>query len=201
MNIINESSFIIKGNDPETLVVSFAGHDIVFGGIPRFEFVNFFEKNFNNIDRQFYIDKNKTSYHEGIVGISKNIEETASYLEKQIQGYKNVLFLGVSSGGYAAILFGSLLKVKNVLAFIPQTIRRDKDIDEKYRDLHPYINNSTKYYLFGDLSVKNPNDPHHISHLTRVSDYQNVFITKQKDFNLKRMRDNGMLHKIISSLL
>jgi radical SAM superfamily enzyme YgiQ (UPF0313 family) len=81
-----------------------------------------------------------------IVGISKNIDETIQYLQEQIASYSNVIFLGVSSGGYAAILFGSLLKVNSVLAFIPQTIRRNQNIDEKYRDISIYINNTTNYF-------------------------------------------------------
>ena len=67
------------------------------------------------------MDKNRNSYHNGIVGISNNIDETLPHLQAQIAPYSNVIFLGVSSGGYAAILFGSLLNVKSVLAFIPQT--------------------------------------------------------------------------------
>jgi hypothetical protein len=198
---MSESSVIINENNSDTLIVSFSGHDRVFGEIPKFEFVNFFKKNFKHIDRHFYIDKNITSYHKGITGISNNIQDTADYLKIQIDGYKNVIFLGVSSGGYAAILFGSLLKITSVLAFIPQTVRRDKIVDENYRDIHPFINDVTKYYLYGDLSTSNPYDPHHISHCDRLNNYPNVFIIRQQKFNLKRMRDNGELFKILKDLV
>lgn len=181
----------------DTIIISFAGHDIMYGGIQRFEFLNFFNKNFDTISRHFYVDTNLTSYHKGIAGLTKNIDETVNYLRGEIQNYKNVIFIGVSSGGYAAILFGSLLNINSVIAFIPQTIRRNKNINEEYRDICGYINTTTKYYLYGDLSVKDANNCHHISHCERIAHHPNVFLTKQPQFNLKAMRDNGELYKLI----
>jgi hypothetical protein len=181
----------------DTLFVSFSGYAKQYGGIPRFEFVNFFTKHFNEINRHFYVDTYKTCYHKGISGISNNIDETAEYLQNEIKDYKNVIFLGCSGGGYAAILFGSLLNVTSVVAFTPPTIRYDENIDEKYRDISKYINTTTKYYLYGDLSVSNKKDPHHISHCQRISHYPNVFITKKHEINLKKMRDSGELYKIL----
>jgi hypothetical protein len=191
----------INGETSDTLFVSFAGHDLVYGGIPRFEFVQFFNKHFATINRHFYIDKFKASYHNGIHGISTNIDETAEYLKSEIQNYKNVVFLGVSSGGYAAILFGSLLNVKSVVAFIPQTIRRYKHVDEKYRDIKPYINSTTQYYLYGDSTITNIYDAHHISHCTRIYNDSNVFITNKPRISLKKMRDSGELYAIMKNAI
>ena len=185
----------------DTLVVSFAGHDIMYGGIPRFEFVNFFAKYFREINQHYYIDKHKTSYHKGIDGISKNIDETVEYLRNEIYNYEKVVFLGVSSGGYAAILFGSLLGIDHVVAFIPQTIRFNKNIDEKYRDISKYINNITQYHLYGDLSVTNKSDCHHISHCERISNHPNVFINRVERFNLKQMRDSGELFALLNDII
>jgi hypothetical protein len=66
------------------------------------------------------------------------------------------------------------LNVNHVLAFIPQTLRRNKNIDEKYRDISKFINETTKYYLYGDLSVSDAMDCHHISHCERISHHSNV---------------------------
>jgi hypothetical protein len=199
------SKYCYKVNGTKTdraiLLVSFAGHDREFGLIPRFEFVNFFEKYFNRIDRHFYVDSYVTSYHKGIEGISTSIDETITYLENEIKSYTKVIFLGVSSGGYAAILFGSLLNITSVIAFIPQTIRRDKIVDEKYRDILPYINSTTKYYVIGDLSINDPLHSHHISHCTRISHNPNVFIKKKLKFDLKQIRDNGELYYIIDNAI
>ena len=185
----------------DTLLVSFAGNDIMYGGIPRFDFFNFFAKYFKEINQHFYLDKHKTSYHKGIEGLSKNIDETVEYLRNEIYNYEKVIFLGVSSGGYAAILFGSLLGIDHVIAFIPQTIRLNKNIDEKYRDISKYINNITQYHIYGDLSVINKNDCHHISHCERISNHDNVFIKKVERFNLKQMRDSGELFVIINDII
>jgi hypothetical protein len=97
-------------------------------------------------------------------------------------------------------LFGSLLNVKSVVAFIPPTIRHDENIDEKYRDISKYINTTTNYYLYGDLSVSNKTDPHHISQCERISHHPNVFIIKKYQINLKKMRDSGELYQILHTL-
>jgi hypothetical protein len=194
-------SYKVNILDSETLVISFAGHDRMFGLIPRFEFVNFMETRFKNISRHFYTDKYLNSYHQGIHEITNNIDETIDYLRNEIKNYKNVICLGVSSGGYAAILFGSLLNINYVLAFIPQTLRRNKNIDEKYRDISKFINGTTKYYLYGDLSVSDVTNHHHISQCERISHHSNVFLIKKKYINLKEMRDTGELFAILNSLV
>jgi hypothetical protein len=194
-------SYKVNILDAETLIISFAGYDRIFGGIPRFEFVNFMEKYFKNISRHFYIDKYLNSYHQGIHEITNNIDETIEYLRNEIKNYKNVICLGISCGGYAAILFGSLLNINYVLAFIPQTLRRNKNIDEKYRDISKFINGTTKYYLYGNLSVSDVTHYHHISHCERISHHSNVFLIKKKYINLKEMRDTGELHAILNSLV
>lgn len=194
-------SYKVNILDSDTLVISFAGYDRLFGGIPRFEFVNFMEARFKNISRHFYTDKYLNSYHQGIHEITNNIDETIDYLRNEIKNYKNVICLGVSSGGYAAILFGSLLNINYVLAFIPQTLRRNKNIDEKYRDISKFINGTTKYYLYGDLSVSDVTNHHHISQCERISHHSNVFLIKKKYINLKEMRDTGELFAILKSLV
>jgi hypothetical protein len=195
------SSYKVNIVNSETLIISFAGHDRIFGGIPRFEFVNFMETHFKNISRHFYIDKHVNSYHQGIHEITNNIDETLHYLKNEISNYKNVICLGVSSGGYAAILFGSLLNINYVLAFIPQTIRHNKNIDETYRDISGFINSTTKYYIYGDLSVTSVNNCHHISQCTRIAHHPNVTLIKKRRVDLKKMRNSGELHLILSSLV
>ena len=199
---MSRSCYKMDQNDSDTLIVSFAGNAKKFGGIDRFEFVNFLEKHFPDFNRHFYTDTYTNSYHDGIFGISNNIDQTVCYLKNEIEKYKNVIFLGVSAGGYAAILFGSLLNITSVIAFIPQTVRRNQsNVDEKYRDIRKYINNSTKYYLYGDLSVSNMNDPHHISHCVRISHFPNVFITKKNYVNVKEMRNTCELYQILHNII
>jgi len=190
-----------KVNVPEsdTLIVSFAGNAKLFGGLQKFEFVNSLSQ--FHINKHFYIDEYSDSYHKGIVGISNTIDETVSYLKNEIKNYKHVIFLGNSAGGYASILFGSLLNVNTVLAFVPQTIRRNENIDEKYRDISTFINDTTKYYIYGDTSIMDSFDCHHMSHCERISHHSNVIFIKKNKINLKMMRDNGELFEILNKIL
>jgi len=185
----------------DTLIVSFAGYNKLFGGIPRFEFANFLNAHFANTDRQFYVDCRMDLYHRGIAGISKTVDETVEYLKTEIDGYKRVVFIGVSAGGYAAILFGSLLNIASVVAFIPQTLRMRQNIDEKYRDTGLYINATTQYYLYGDLSIIDIKDYHHISQCERIAHHDNVTLIKKEVFNIKKMRDDGELLNILQKVL
>lgn len=187
--------------DTDTLIVSFAGYNKMYAGIVRFEFANFLNTHFANTDRHFYMDTKLNLYHQGIAGISNTIDETVAYLKTEIAKYKKVVFIGVSSGGYAAILFGSLLNVTSVLAFIPQTVRIKKDIDEKYRDLREHINGSTKYYIYGDTSITNEKDFHHIRHCEHIAQRPNVILCKKDGIDLRRMRDNGELFSILHNIL
>jgi len=157
------------------------------------------KKVFATTNRHFYMDMHQNSYNEGIYGISNNIEESIEYLKREISKYKTVIFVGVSSGGYAAILFGSILNVTYVVAFTPQTIRYNDNIDEKYRDISQYINNTTKYYLYGDLSATD--DYHKVYHCDRIVNPSNVFLTKKPILDLKKMRDDGELFFIFDTLL
>jgi len=185
----------------QTLIVSFAGHGLQYGGVPRIEFSNFLKQHFSHIDAQFYVDYNCKSYHQGIQGISNNIDETVEYLKDRFKHYERVICLGASAGGYAAMLFGSLLNVHTVIAFIPQTTLRSKERDEKYRDIAPHINTTTKYHVFADTSIRDENNCHHVSQCERISIFPNVHLTKLNGVNLATMRNNGQLLDIMSTII
>ena len=111
-----------------------------------------------------YVDPKQCWYHKGIEGISNNIDETTEDLKDKInkRDYKKIIFMGVSEGGYAAILFGSLCHVTKVISFIPRRKLKAKIVDKKYEKLKNIINNDTDYWLYGSLSVKNNDGNHHI---------------------------------------
>lgn len=205
---------IIKKNS-EILIICFGGMALKIGGILPFEFLNYLSKTYEkNTDLYFYIDKNQCWYHKGIDGITKNIDETVLYLNNIIKksSYKKILFMGVSSGGYASILFGSLCNVNNVIAYIPKTKPSPNGIglknqipyiiiDKRYKDLKNIINNKTKYILYGDTSIKNENDNHHISQCINLNSFNNVKIIKYNGLNMKTLRDNGIIKKNIDNIL
>jgi esterase/lipase len=202
-NLINDiadiESELSITNDSKNLIVSFGGMALKMSDQHPFEFLRFLSNTFNNkVDLMFYVDKNMCWYHKGISGITKNIEQTSEYLQEKIKDYENVIFLGVSSGGYASILFSSLCNVKHSISFIPQTILKIP-VEPKYRDLKPFINDTTNYIIYGDN--KNKDFLHNISHCENLDDFENVTIVKHNKFDIKMIRDNGDLKKLLSSLL
>jgi hypothetical protein len=192
------SSKIIIGK--KKIIVSFSGQGgSDMGTIPRLEFVNFLEKHYSEYERHFYLDDYNKWYHCGIEGISKDINTTKEYLKEKIKNFEEVIFIGSSAGGYAAILFGSLLNIDKVIAFRPQTtIEIQKDMDEKYINLEAYINSTTQYYIYGDIAIDIHKDPlHHVSHCETINISPNVHVNTNYTVDLKMLRDNGELLKIM----
>ena len=189
----------LSGNN--TLIVSFGGYAHLVGGIQPYEFLNFLKTNFPDTDQIYFKDSYSSSYHRGIKGISKCIDSTVEYIKTKIKGYSQVLFLGNSGGGYAALLFGSLLNVSDVLAFMPPTMLFRDDKDPRYANIVPLINSTTKYHVYGDLSVTDFKDYHHIQHCNVLTQFSNVTVIKKKSLNLKGLRDSGELKEILTGIL
>lgn len=193
--IINEHS--------NTLIVCFGGMQKKMGMILPFEFLNYLSKLYGKItDLYFFIDKNQCWYHKGLRGITENIDETVTYINNIIsrKHYKRVLFMGVSAGGYASILFGSLCNVNNVLAFIPRT-KLIHAVDEKYIDAMPFIRSDTQYTIHGDINITNKNDNHHISQCQRLNHFDNIHIISHEGLNMKELRDNGLLKQYMDKII
>lgn len=197
----NKSYCNIDVSGSDTVIVSFGGYAKNKDEPPQYNFYNFIEKNFPHISRHFYIDCFNCSYHKGIKGATTTVDETVEYLKNEIRRYKRAIFIGASAGGYAAILYGSLLAVSDVVAFVPQTILRKPKVDEKYRDISKYINDNTKYYLYGDVRYSDELDCHHISHCERIDHHPNVYLTKKSRLVLQLMRDNGELYTIMNNII
>jgi hypothetical protein len=189
-------------DNKDILIVSFSGHALKFGEVPVYEFYNFLTKHYPQYDKQFYIDSRLKHYHYGIKDTTTSVETTVEYLKDKIKDYKKVVFMGVSSGGYAAILFGSLLNITMVIAFIPQTILKGPNLNDKYRDLKLHINTTTTYNVYGDPNIKNPSDCHHISHCENISEFPNVVIQKVPDCTeMSKIKRSGQLFDIIFEAL
>ena len=199
---MTDSYLEINNPNNDLLIISFGGCALKLGGILPFECLKSLTIWFPNANLRFIVDKNHAHYHKGIDGISTTISETKVFLEKIISGYKKVVFIGISAGGYAAILFGSLLHISYVISFVPQTILKNNDIyEKKYNNLASVINNSTQYFIYGDTSITNTADLHHIRHVKNIEQFENVHITYIDRISLPKMRDNGQLEQIITSCI
>ena len=108
-------------------------------------------KNDKSFDKLFLRDIDRKYYLTGLKNSTNNIEETIELIRNlvSVKRYKKTVSVGASAGGFAAILFGNLLKFSKVIAFNPQTaisdekeiVIKDKfytvDVCKRLRNLNP----------------------------------------------------------------
>ena len=175
-------SYVKIGNNNKKLIVCFASN-----GPPRKDFFQRktslmklkYER--NDFDVLYLRNQNKW-YLGGLKGIGKNINHTLAFLKKEFFNYDKVLCTGGSAGGYASLLFGSLLKVNCVITIDAQTdlqycvdnlpdggigeqnlIARSKECPatwSKYNKIVNVLNNNVSYnvYYKGDEEAKHDSD-------------------------------------------
>lgn len=175
-----------------------------------------------NENKIYLRDFNQCWYHTGLYKISKNIEETAEYLQSEINQIKpkRIFFIGSSMGGFAAILFANLLKTGEAIAFAPQSFisndLRNKHNDDRWSeeventfnltkdkkrifDLRTFLLNNNgiqKTSIF--VSKDNQLDLIHSNHL---KDLDNIAVFEFDNGGhgiAKLLRDKGELPNIIS---
>ena len=106
--------------DSETVVVAFSGLGTLEGGRHAFNFLSFSaDATFSSI---LVRDPEDCWYHGSVPGIGRGCRALASHLAERTSGYRRVVCIGASMGGYAALLFGHLLGADRVLAFGPQVL-------------------------------------------------------------------------------
>jgi hypothetical protein len=76
-------------------------------------------------------------YHRGVAGVGPDVDSVAQHLRELTAEAGEVVMIGNSAGGYAALLFGALLG-SEVHAFNPQTLI-DSPVDARYADLLPLL--------------------------------------------------------------
>jgi len=113
-------------SDSRTLLVALGGQRLRIG-MPPFEFF----RSTGNIPckRLFVRDVNQSWYQMGLPGYARNFVGVADALRELIAEYdvERLVLAGASSGGYAALAFGTLLGADLVLGFAPQsTVDLDK---------------------------------------------------------------------------
>ena len=127
---------------------------------------------FNGAFKHIFVrDIRKQWYVGGINSIIDTTEKLLEFLKCETKGFM-VYTLGSSAGGYASILFGSLLYANRIYAFNPQlnlfkTISqsnyfrdpllfnyKDDSLYNKYYDLSPFIIQSTNIFYFQSYQSK-----------------------------------------------
>jgi hypothetical protein len=162
-----EISYVKIGNNNKKLFVGFASNR--HSGFEQKKSLMDLKYKRNDFD-VLYLRNQLQWYLGGLNGIGKNINHTISFLKKEFSKYDKVLCTGFSAGGYASLLFGSLLKVNKVITFNAQTdlqyivdnlpednnggqnlIKRSKECPatwSKYNKIVNVLNKNTTYNVF-----------------------------------------------------
>ena len=178
----------------------------------KFELENTFSRlNPEYSDLLFINDDTRTSHSKvgGFYLHSEPVDNICSDLNKLSRQYKKILCTGISAGGFAAILFGSLCSVDVVAAINPQTTLFDFQTgglitmgktppmfdNSKYYDLKPHINNKTNYYI-SEAAVTSPYEEcsnqkklHHVYMHDHIREFQNVHFRSDLNATYSCLKD------------
>ncbi len=224
----NEEAFVSQ-NEP-IIVEEFSESNrlyIFFGGIrsgiamPPFEFYN--AAKILSENKIFVRDFKQCWYHAGLPGIGSNVHSTREYLAREIERLspEQVVFVGNSMGGFAAILFANLIGTGRAVAFAPQTfvsrqlrrLHRDRRWRKKIRRL--YFRSIFRPKMFDLRQVLNAcptrvpvaiyySDDEQLdrAHALHLRDLDNVTLHQINGGGhgvVKVLRDDGRLPAILSS--
>lgn len=207
--------------DSQTLFLLFGGRKGAMG-MPTFEFYK--STSILSESRVFFRDLSQSWYHCGLEGLTQNIDQTRDYIQAMLDRLnpRQTIFVGNSMGGFAAILFSTLLNTGRVVAFSPQTFigPRKKLVAGDFRwkgaTFSTYLRAAQKprYYDLG-LLLQNPErknrldihvstlDKLDIKHAENISGYEDVNI-HWHDIGghslVKYLRDNGSLRDLLTSV-
>lgn len=155
--ISDDCGFYANLDVSKTLIICFSGFKQNVAGVQPFEFFNTFSD--CNAQTLFLKDPLKTWFLAGIPGFGDTVEDIVAKINtmKETFGIKRIITVGGSSGGFASLLFGSLLKADRAIALMPQTfvdpsLRGEKNItiyEKNVRSLYELAPNSAEQY--GDI--------------------------------------------------
>ncbi len=205
----------------KNLLVSFGG--ISQGlGIPLFEFFNSISD--IDCDKVYLRDFKQAWYQKGVDNQIDSIIKVNEYLGEIIKTkkYEKVCFMGNSMGGYAAILFGTMLNVDKVISFSPQSYINkwnrfrfsDKRWQNQISSIYNYENKKPEYFDLNHYLKKNKpyktqinifySSNHQLDkkHAERLKKRNNITLHSFTDGGhevVKKLRDSGELKSLIQS--
>jgi hypothetical protein len=194
---------------------------IAFSGLgAEFNFVKTLKE--YPVNAIFIRDLKNNWYVNGLPGVGDTVDEVCQYLTQQIAllNPSKIIMVGSSAGGFAALLYGSLLKVDSILAFSPQTfmtkskcllyldyrwldrvieIYASETVNHRYLDLRARVeqhSNETvivydKYHRLDRLHAERIQGPH-VQLLPKTEGGHNL---------VRTLRDNGELDLLIRGVL
>lgn len=111
----------LKGWGTKRLLVIFSSYQPDWAAVKRpngFDFLNSAIR--VSTDALMIRDTRNLWYHGGVEGLGTDPLQMADAIEKFTSQYSEVVTLGSSMGGYAALLFGHLLGADKTIAVVPQ---------------------------------------------------------------------------------
>ena len=221
----NDDDYFFEDNNSDILLITFAGMGWK-KSVPTFIFYNFLKK-YDNIDKFFLRDIKMRYYLTGLKNNTDNLNDTIEFIKKIItkKKYKKIIGLGCSAGGYAAILFGTLLQFDKIIAFSPQVVltsKKESLIDDIYNApqtckwLSEMNKNDSFYQKCLDLKnfipFNNEINIHYSVNGTRGCDKKHALYLESNNCKIIEhpgndhmialtLRNNGKLKEIIDSCL
>jgi len=207
-----EISYVEVGDNNKKLIVSFGSN--AHTGFDRKTSLMELKYQRNDFDVLYFRNKDEW-YLGGLNGIGKNISHTIAFLKTEFSKYSKVICTGSSAGGYASLLFGSLLSVDLVFAGSPQTdlnyllkypvtkrrshslLKRRKECSKtwkKYSNLSSIVCKDVNYYVAvrGDKNTSTHRDLilHGEYHLDNIKSHINVHVLKTENELFPKLIEN-----------
>lgn len=161
----------------EPAIVAFSARDAKPHQFHFFHLSKFFPDSAKILVR----DPSATWYNTGLPGVGDTVEELAARIRHEVAGFgaKQILTIGMSMGGYAAILFGCLTQADRAIALVPQTLLDPRfpqrcpspDVELQVPDLRPVIRDAPMTKI--DL-VAAWDDLLDVFHAQRVAEFPSV---------------------------
>lgn len=211
------------GRDSRTLLIA-AGGLLGEMSMPPFEF--FKVTTDLPCKRVFLRDLRQAWYHQGLPGHGTSLLSVAESLREltALHEVDRLVFAGSSAGGYAALVFGTLLEADAVLCFGPQTVleldalaeindQRWNDqlrplfaahaMDGDWTDLRTALPRArcadTRYQIYFDDSVST--DRLHAERLRGLEGVRLYHFGRGGHRVAQAMRDSGALHRVLERAL
>jgi pimeloyl-ACP methyl ester carboxylesterase len=209
--------------DSRTLLIAFGG---MYGriGMPPFEFFSL--AGGIPVKRLFVRDLRQAWYHRGIPGHGTTLTSVADALRELLARHEvdRLVVTGNSAGGYAALLFGTLLRADVVLCFAPQTVLdpeilaaigdhrwdvhleplvREGALDSRWVDLGTALagvpHGASRYEVYFDESLSV--DRQHVERLLGMPNLRLYRFGRGRHHLVASLRDSGALALILQRAL